>query len=278
MKPFRLAFAVSLGILLTGAGTAIQAQEQVYPEPGTFRIDWQRQVIITNSLGAPNTNLPQPAWRSSALRAARTAAYRDLLEALKGVTVNSTTTVENMMLKSDVIRSKVEGVVRDFIVLDTKYYETMDVGVIVEMPLTGALSEVLLNEEIRSDRPAPGRGQTITGGRVVTGLIVDASGFDVTPAMAPKILDEEGNEVYGTADVSRQFAITQGVVGYHNDLQAAIQNERVKGNPLVVRATGVTGPNKCDVIISTVDANRIREMAGSQPFLAESRVMIILGG
>ena len=279
MKPVRLVIA-ALMVACAGMSTArAQEPEPAYPDPGTFAIDWQRQVIVTNSLGVPNTSAPQPTWRASALRAARLAAYRDLLEALKGVAVSSETTVENMMVSSDVIRSEVEGLLHDFVVLDTRYYESMDVSVIVEVPLTGAHTEALLGEELkaRPASPEPGRARTVTGSRAVTGLVVDASGLDLTPAMAPKIVDEAGQEVYGTADVSRQFAITQGVVGYHNNVEAAAQNERVAGNPLVVRGIRVSGPNNCDVVISTADANRIREMAGNQTFLAECRVMIVVG-
>ncbi len=282
MRSVRLALATSLGVLLIGGSAIPREQEPTYPEPGITTIDWQRQVIITNSLGSPNTDLPQTTWRGAAVRAARVSAYRDLLEVLKGVAVNSATTVENMMVTSDVIRTKVEGFVRDFRLLDVKYYEAMDVGMVAEIPLTGGLTEILLEgEQFGSERsvvPAPGQARRVTGGPVVTGLIVDATGFDVTPAMAPKILDEEGNEVYGTAEVTRNYAVTQGVVGYHNDVTAASQNERVAGNPLIVRATGAAGPNICDVVISMQSANLIREAAKNQPFLSECRVMIVLGG
>ncbi len=278
MKPLRpyLALLLTGALLVPLAGA--EAQEENWPEPGAFTIDWERQVVIVHSLGAPNTDFPRPAWRTSAVRAARQAAYRDLLEAVKGVAVTSTTTVENAMLTSDIIRSRVEGTVTDFTVLDVKYFEAMDVGIIVEMPLTGALYDVLLpgdrggrTGEVATPNPAP------RSSGAVSGLIVDASGLDVTPAMAPKIIDEEGTEVYGTSEVMRQYALQQGVVGYHNDVGQARENERVAGNPLVVRALRTTGANGCDLIISSDDAARIRQAAGNVPFLEECRVMIVLG-
>lgn len=281
MKPLRPFISVLFTGLLLVPICGAQAQEENYPEPGAFIIDWERQVVITHSLGAPNTSFPQPAWRSSALRAARQAAYRDLLEAVKGVTISSTTTVENAMVTSDIIRSSVDGIVKDFRVLDTRYFESMDVGLIVEMPLTGALFDAVLPGEAGgriAEAPAPGTPPPptrVTG--AVSGLVVDATGLDVTPAMAPKILDEEGNEVYGTTKVLRQFAMQQGVVGYHNSVAGASGDERVVGNPLVVRALRSTGPNGCDLIISTADAGRIRSAAENLAFLDECRVMIVLG-
>jgi len=280
MKPLRPIISLLFTGLLLIPVFGAQAQEENYPDPGAFIIDWERQVVITHSLGAPNTSFPQPAWRSSALRAARQAAYRDLLEAVKGVTVSSTTTVENAMVTSDIIRSNVDGVVKDFIVLDTRYFESMDVGIIVEMPLTGALFDAVLPGDAGgriADAPAPGTPTPPRASGAVSGLVVDATGLDVTPAMAPKILDEEGNEVYGTTKVMRQFAMQQGVVGYHNNVAGASGDERVAGNPLVVRALRATGPNGCDLIISTADAGRIRSAAENLAFLDECRVMIVLG-
>ena len=280
MKPLRSTIVFLLtGVFLVGL---VAAQDSQYPEPGAFTIDWERQEVIVSSLGAPNTNLPRPAWRASALRAARQTAYSDLLEAVKGVTVSSTTTVENSMLTSDIIRSQVEGTIRGFVVLDTKYYETMDVAVIVKMPLTGALYDVLLPGESggrttpsTSTQPSP--SQPVSTGGPTSGLIIDATGLDVMPAMAPKILDEDGNEVYGTAKVLRQFALTTGVVGYHNNVQGASLDERVAGNPMSVRALRATGPNGCDLVISNADAGAIRRAAGNLQFLEECRVMIVLG-
>jgi hypothetical protein len=277
MRTVRPSGVIAGLLVLLLASTATAQQE--YPDPGTFTIDWNRQVIITNSLGVPNTNLPQASWRTSAVRAARLTAARDLLEALKGIAITSTTTVENAMVTSDVIRSKVEGIVRDFVILDTKYYESMDVGYVVEMSLTGALVDALLPEDTGSRAPArTGGGGTGVrpGGGVVSGLIVDASGLTVTPAMAPKILDEAGQVVYGTELVNREYAVQIGVAGYHNDLAAARQSERVAGNPLVVKALRTAGPNRCDLVIATADADRIRQLAGNQPFLDQCKVMIIV--
>jgi hypothetical protein len=187
------------------------------------------------------------------------------------------------MLTSDIIKSQVEGVVRDFVVLDTRYYESMDVAVIVEMPLTGALYDVLLpgdsggmTTSAVAAQPQPSQPVT-TGTGPTSGLIIDATGLDVMPAMAPKILDEDGNEVYGTTKVLRQFAMTTGVAGYHNNIQGASQDERVAGNPMSVRALRSTGPNGCDLVISNADAGAIRRAAANLPFLEECRVMIILG-
>jgi len=114
------------------------------------------------------------------------------------------------------------------------------------------------------------------GNQVFTGLIVDARGLGVKPALAPRILDENGNVVYGTQNVSREYALQIGVVGYEKDVNRARRNERVANNPLIVKAVRVEGPNRTDVVIRNADADRIRQLAQRLKFLEECRVMMVL--
>jgi hypothetical protein len=109
-----------------------------------------------------------------------------------------------------------------------------------------------------------------------SGLIIDARGTGVLPAMSPKVIDPEGREIYGSAYVSRDFAVQQGIVGYAKSVDAARQNDRVKGNPLVIKGLESKGQNKADVVISAEDANALRDIAQNQNFMRQTRVMIVL--
>jgi len=51
-----------------------------------------------------------------------------------------------------------------------------------------------------------------SSGGAVSGLIVDARGLGLRPAMAPKVLDQNGQEVYGSKFVSREYAVDIGMV------------------------------------------------------------------
>ena len=123
---------------------------------------------------------------------------------------------------------------------------------------------------------AGGDGGGIRSDQVYSGLIIDARGTEVTPAMSPKVYDPEGREVYGSAYVSREFAVSQGMVGYVKELERARESDRVQGNPAVVKAVRAEGPNRADVVISQEDADAIRAAAQQQTFLREARVMIVL--
>ena len=72
----------------------------------------------------------------------------------------------------------------------------------------------------------------------VTGLIIDARGLGLRPAMSPKILDQNGSTVYGPGNFTREFAVKFGVAGYSKNLEQAQVDPRVTGNPLVVKGIG----------------------------------------
>ena len=95
--------------------------------------------------------------------------------------------------------------------------------------------------------------------------------------MAPKILDEDGNEVYGTGFVDRGYAVKVGISGYARTLRGAMEDPRVAGNPLVVRGIRAIGANKADIVISNSDAKKVHLAARAADFLKECRVMIVVG-
>jgi hypothetical protein len=194
--------------------------------------------------------------------------------------LTSETTVRNAMVENDVIVSRVEGVVRNFRKVGERYLSDGSVEVDVEIPISGVLTDALLPTQIGGQQPGQVYGgvqpQPNFQNTVFTGLIIDARGLGVRPAMAPKILDENGNEVYGTGFVSREYAVQIGVVGYEKDLNRARQNERVTDKPIVIKGVKASGSNKSDIVISNMDASNISASAQNLNFLEQCKVMIIL--
>jgi hypothetical protein len=202
------------------------------------------------------------------------------LETVKGMAINSETTVENAMIESDIINTQVSGIVRNFKVVNTRYMSTGDVEVDVEIPLSGVLFDALLPQQVGGPM-MPGQNFPIDPsflpqGGVFTGLIIDARGTKLRPAMSPRIIDEQGNEVYGSGYVSRDYAVQIGVVGYEKDLNRARGDERVKDNPMMVKGLKASGTNKTDIVISNPDAQRVLAAAKNMNFMEQCKVMIIL--
>ena len=110
----------------------------------------------------------------------------------------------------------------------------------------------------------------------VTGLIIDAKHLSFTPSASPKILDEDGREIYGSAYLDKEWVEKHGIVGYAPNLTGAKANTRVAGNPIVVKALRVTGANNRDLILSDQDARKIRELSKNLNFLDHAKVMIVV--
>ena len=114
------------------------------------------------------------------------------------------------------------------------------------------------------------------GGEVFTGLVVDARGIQARPAMSPRILDEKGEEIFGSLNVDREYAVQQGMSGYARDLTAAQSNARVTNNPLSVKGLRTEGAGRSDIVIANGDADKLRGAAENIAFLKKCRVMIVL--
>ncbi len=118
--------------------------------------------------------------------------------------------------------------------------------------------------------------QPLNAQQVYTGLVIDASTLSFNPSASPKILDEDGREIYGSALLDKQWVEKQGVVGYAKSLDEAKASGRVAKNPLVVKAIKAGGANNRDLTISQEDARKIRELAKNLNFLDQAKVMIIV--
>jgi hypothetical protein len=270
-------------LLVLGAGSAsaqiVGTIKDIIEKTGSSgKVDWTTGVITAVGIGAPPAQPANAAQaRAMAERAAQVVAYRNLLEAVKGVRVDSTTTAENFMVTSDLIRTEMSGIIQGATVMDKKYMSDGSVEVTVGMKLTGALAETLLPKGAATP-PAPptSAAGTPATGRLYTGLVVDARGLGVRPAMAPKILNEDGKEVYGSAWISRDYAVREGMVGYLKDPAAAQVNPRVADKPLMVKAIKASGDARVDTVISNADAAAIQSASQNLSMLEKCRVIILV--
>jgi len=242
------------------------------------KIDWTTGVASAIGIGAPPKkpiNMAQA--RAMAKRAAVIVARRNLLEIIKGVRIDSTTLIKDFVVQSDIIRNQVDGYLERSQVVDIAYMSDGSVEATVAMNLRGGFANLMLPKSIKSIPPIR-QAQAPTGkqGEAYTGLVVDSRGFQVKPAMSLKIVDEDGNEVYGSSYVSRDYAINQGMAGYAKDITAAQTNDRVTNNPLTVKGVRTADTGDSDIIISNADAARIKGAAENLEFLQKCRVMVVL--
>jgi len=119
-RTIRMLGVLSVFVVLSAALTGCATRRTLPP-------DWYE---VTGS-GVINPNMPVAQGRLMATRAAQEDGYRQLMEAAKGLRLESGTTVENFMAKSDYINSHVEGIVRG--ALQEKPMTTPDGAIEVRM-------------------------------------------------------------------------------------------------------------------------------------------------
>jgi hypothetical protein len=146
----------------------------------------------------------------------------------------------------------------------------------MEMNLRGGFAQLVLPKDIKSLDSITPVTLNKTSQQSYTGLVVDARGLDIRPAMVSKIMDENRQEVYGSAFVSREYAVQQGMSGYGKDLEKILHNRRVADHPLVVKGLKAVGSGHSEIVISNADASKIRSTLESLSFLKKCRVMIVI--
>ena len=300
MKSRFISIAVIAGLLFLFAGVGF-CQDKVsmndwVEKVGQGSVNWSAGYIEAVGIGAPaDKSIGKANARPMALRAAKVDAYRNLLEITKGVQVDSATTVKDFTVESDVINSSVSGMVRGAQVVKTEYMSDGTAEVTLRMPLYGGiLAQTILPPAMAKPpappEPAPAAPAPVAPAPAVTapaapapaapaaytGMVVDARGIQARPAMSPRVFDEDGKEVYGSANVDREYAVQQGMSGYARDLNAAQSNQRVTANPITVKALRSSGAGKSDLIISNADAQQIRSAAENMTFMKKCRVMVVL--
>jgi hypothetical protein len=311
-------------------------------------INWTSGEVYATGIGAPPSNAVNPAQaRAMAERAAQVVAYRNLLEIVKGVRVDSETVVENFMTKSDIIRTKVDGIIKGAMPVKKQYLSDGSVEITVVMRMKGDFLNAVVPDtfggtllplppvkpapaavppaspkqapasasdkrpeypRVEPVKPSPIPTQTekkpeppkvamqqpqqenkvepppvavpdqstsqFKGG-TATGVVIDGRGLGLKPALLPKIVDPQGQEIYVGRVVPRTNAVEQGVAGYAKDVNAAANNFRVTDNPAVIKGLRASGAARTDIMLSQSDAQALRELGKKGDFLQFCRVIIV---
>ena len=228
------------------------------------KVDWNNRVVKATGKGAANLRAANiTVARLGAEKAAKIDAMRNILETLKGVEVTSGESVGGIIESNSSVKAKVQGVLRNFHVVATRYFSDGGVEVDVEMKLDGELTSAVMPK-----KAAP--SGACKGG--TTGLVVDASGTGVKPALAPRVLDASGKEVVASSMLEPVAASDRGVAAYAKSVDEARTNARVGCAPLIVKASEAKGS---DIVLALDVASKVRGAAKDHPFLQEGRIMIV---
>ncbi len=271
---------------------ANSCQALLEPVGQSGTINWSAAHIEATGVGVhPDKYYGKPRAQQLAEAAAREDAVTRMLDVVAQVRVTSSSLAGDAVMGRDEMVTLIKGVHEDAEMVRREYQSDGTVNLTYRMPLQGGFNQLLLPPEIvtvQEVKPMDSATSAVQGflfssgdkakGKVFTGLIVDARSISAFPALAPKILDEDGKEVYGAAFVSREFAVDKGMCGYSANMDTAEQDSRVAGNPLTVKGIRTAGDGQSDIVISNADADLVRSASQNLSLLKQCRVMIVLKG
>lgn len=274
MKLKKIAVAMTLVTALGGLGGVVSAGST-----GTTVMDIvdttynEVEMVTADGFGTLPVGRPAAQAKLMARRAAVVDGQRNLLESIYHLSVDSNTTVENSVLTSDVIQTKVSGILSGARVVS----EEFDGGiyhVVMAVPRYGAgsVADVVYRDVLKStsaepmDTPSADYEEDttdVTSSTGYTGLIINAKGLPLERTFCPGIFDTNGRAIYGVRNVDPDYAVAHGVAAYAEGEEAwtdaEIGNGRAGTNPLIIQAVGLRERTKhqCDVVVSVEDGDRI---------------------
>ena len=199
-----------------------------------------------------------------------------ILKIIKELRINGTTVVGDYAIQYPAIMSKIENMVKNAKVVKKEYLTDGTVKIEMEVNLRGGFAQLVLPKDIKPLDSITLVTMNKTSSPVFTGLVVDAKDLGVRPVMVPRIIDENNQEVYGSAFVSREYAVQQGMSGYARNLKEVLNNQRVADHPLVVKGLKTLGPGRSEIVISNADASKLRSTSENLYFMKKCRVIIVV--
>lgn len=281
---------IALSVLMTGSVLAetnttvnvtINSNVPLEETGQAGRVSWDQGVIEAIGTGVPPTNATSMAQsRALTRRAAIVEAYRNLAETIQGVQVDSETTMANLQINSDIVKTKVSGlirgakIIREQAMADGSYQVVMSIKLYGSDGVAGIALNAVKPEQIQDFPTADYKSFAQTSS--YTGVIVDARGLGLEPTFSPIIYDETGRTIYGSAYLDVNFAISKGMVDYapNSDLVQEAENgqSRAGATPIIVKAISIKG-NNCNVVVSKEDGDKILSANQSTGFLKRCAVV-----
>jgi hypothetical protein len=235
------------------------------------QIDWGSGLIQAKGVSAGGRQEARDTV-AQALEEAR----RGLAAMLRRIPVASETLVCALLEGNEAAASQLANIVGGAQVVERKFYSDGGVEVRAALSMRGGFMQLVLPQEVTSITALRHvNGAAARPGQRYSGLVVDARGLGARPALCPRLLCEDGSEVFGPALVGRESAVQQGIAAYATALPEPGEGRTGK-RPLLVRGLKAAGANHCDIVVSLADARKVRAAPESVEFLQRCRVLVVL--
>lgn len=232
-------------------------------EGKTGTINWETRYIISKGISVANT---LDATNSSqrkllARRGAIVDAQRNLMEIIKGVKIDTTTTVSDHLVE-DIIRTNVKGTLKSAEIIDESWDGKL-YKITMQVPMGKIYKVFKKKEKLKSSVKKAIQPKD----KEHTGLVIDARSLNLIPAMFVNIYNEEGKRVFGP--IHPVYRVSEKKINN-------IKEERIGTNPLRISAKRTIGSNSVDLVISKKKLKKIKQMVLARDIFSKNKVVILI--
>ena len=276
------------------------------------KIDWINGNVIGYGFGTAQPGMNKSIARITSIRAAKVDAMRNLLETVKGVSIDSYTKVEDFVVQSDAISARVSGIIKGAYVIDTKTnwedglpVTMITMGICISSEgekctsgtsLVSALDLSNFKDSLKiplkdysgpayvTAPPEPTSLQALPkdfdyhydSAKPTSGVVFRLMGFYFKKVVLPVVGTTENEEietVYSVNHVEPRIVRTYGIVRYADKLSQIKVIEKVGDNFIIVPVKGITEDNI--IVIAGDGAQKIYETTRhGNDYLNKAKVVI----
>lgn len=226
-------------------------------------INWTEGIVVSRE---------RSARRPDAAALAITAARQRVLRALGEVRLDTSRTLQAAWQENAMLQQAAASLAAAAEEYESHYFPGGTVESAVQVPLRGGLLEALMAPHQPPQLPASEAAPAV----VYSGIVIDARGLAIQPALLPRILDETGQILYAPQLVDVTVAAQRGYIAYAHNFEHELAQLRIGANPLVIRARRVEGAARVDLVVRDLDANQLRAYAALRQLLQRCQVLIVL--
>ncbi len=254
-----------LSRLMEGIVGAAGAFEPVTEDLSGGRIDWTTLRLLASADGVPSGGV---IVNLETLEGdARQRLGPRMLTLARQVRVTSELTTADLLNARDAVADRLDDNLVLWEVYEVRYFTSGGVSMDGALPLQAWLRPALVSLAEGKERTSPAEGP-------VTGLVIDARGLKLSPALAPRVKDGAGEVLYSVQTMTELAASQRAPVVYVTDPADPAAAKRAGGQPLFVRAGKVV--DETDLALDPTDAARVRDAAALAPFLLLGHVVVVV--
>ncbi len=240
------------------------AFDPVVEDLGDGEIDWTNLRLIAGADGASATGVL--ASIEAMEGDARAKLGPKMLDLCRKIRISSRQYASDLLEAHDAVSDRLDDNKSIFEVFESQYFTSGSVHIEAALPIHAWLRPALTHLAQGVERPAAAAG--------VTGVVVDARGLKVAPAVAPRLREAGGAVIYSVETLSEYAASLRPPVVYVHDPADPVAVKRAGAEPLFVRASAIV--EETDLVLDELDAPRVTEAAALTDFLLHGNVVIVV--